>query len=214
MATLSNPVYYNGGADAGDSRLVGVVSGLNRVVRYTLTLDADEYATDIAIAMDSGGYTSWGNYDSEGWKDEYVNDELSLYFHIGTDPDEFVNAGANQVSEATGKVTMVRRSGSGVSEDIAWNMTLEGKAMLLPGVTYYLWIYPGWVNGSIWGYFRWYDNGAGRFKYTVELSGSPGLVYIDNGSGLDAYQCYIDNGSGWDLHIPYIDNGSGWDMCS
>ena len=39
-----------------------------------------------------------------------------------------------------------------------------------------------------------------------------GLVYIDNGSGWDAYQVYIDNGSGWDRYIPYIDNGSGWDM--
>lgn len=39
-----------------------------------------------------------------------------------------------------------------------------------------------------------------------------GLVYIDNGSGWDAYQVYIDNGSSWDRYIPYIDNGSGWDM--
>ena len=27
-----------------------------------------------------------------------------------------------------------------------------------------------------------------------------GLVYIDNGSGFEKYQCYIDNGSGWDLY--------------
>lgn len=40
-----------------------------------------------------------------------------------------------------------------------------------------------------------------------------GMVYIDNGSGFDIYQCYIDNGENWDLHIPYIDNGSGWDQC-
>ena len=41
-----------------------------------------------------------------------------------------------------------------------------------------------------------------------------GLVYIDNGSGFDAYQAFIDNGSGWDMYIPYIDNGSSWDMYS
>ncbi len=214
MATLSNPVYFNGGADAGDSRLVGVVSGKNRVVRYTLTLAANEYATDISIAIDGGSYISWGDYNSEGWKDEYINDELSLYFYIGTDSTEFVNAGADKVSSATGKVTLVKRGGSGVNENISWTATLEGSAMLLPGVTYYLWIYPGWVNGSVWGYFRWYDNGTDRFTYDIALSGSPGLVYIDNGSKFEAYQCYIDNGSGWDLYIPYIDNGSGWDMYS
>lgn len=40
-----------------------------------------------------------------------------------------------------------------------------------------------------------------------------GLVYIDNGSGFDAYQVFIDNGSSWDQYIPCIDNGSGWDSC-
>lgn len=39
-----------------------------------------------------------------------------------------------------------------------------------------------------------------------------GLVYIDNGSGWDAYQVYIDNGSSWDRYIPYIDNGSSWEQ--
>ena len=48
-------------------------------------------------------------------------------------------------------------------------------------------------------------------SYTITVIG--GLVYIDNGSGLEAYQVYIDNGSSWDLYIPYIDNGSGWDQC-
>lgn len=40
-----------------------------------------------------------------------------------------------------------------------------------------------------------------------------GLVYIDNGTTLEAYMIYIDNGSSWDQYVPYIDNGSGWDMC-
>ena len=39
-----------------------------------------------------------------------------------------------------------------------------------------------------------------------------GLVYIDNGSGWDAYQVYIDNGNSWDRYIPYIDNGSSWEQ--
>lgn len=39
-----------------------------------------------------------------------------------------------------------------------------------------------------------------------------GLVYIDSGTGWNAYQCYIDNGKSWDMYIPYIDNGKSWDM--
>lgn len=35
-----------------------------------------------------------------------------------------------------------------------------------------------------------------------------GLVYIDNGTSLEAYQVFIDNGSGWDQYAPHIDNGS------
>lgn len=39
------------------------------------------------------------------------------------------------------------------------------------------------------------------------------IVYIDSGSGFDAYEIYIDNGTSWDLYQAYIDNGSGWDPC-
>lgn len=37
-----------------------------------------------------------------------------------------------------------------------------------------------------------------------------GLVYIDNGSGWEAYEIWIDNGTSWDLYIPYIDDGVAW----
>ena len=205
MATLSNPIYFKGGDDAGDSRLVGIVARLNRVVRYTLTLDAGECATHLSIDMDSGNYTQWGDYTSEGWKD--VNDETSLYFYIGTDPDEFVNAGYDQVSRATGKVTMVYRGGYGIEENLSWNMTLSGDVLLVPGVTYYLWVYPGYTS---YGYFTWYDTGAGRFKYDIELSGNPGLAHI-NGV---AYQSYIGNGTEYELFLPCGGNGSSFDLYS
>lgn len=48
----------------------------------------------------------------------------------------------------------------------------------------------------------------------VSTAERQGIIYIDNGSGWDAYQVYIDNGSSWDMYIPYIDNGSGWDIYS
>ena len=59
------------------------------------------------------------------------------------------------------------------------------------------------------------------YEYTVQenvtivtLTKTMGLVFIDNGTTLEAYLIYIDNGTSWDQHIPYIDNGSGWDMCN
>lgn len=49
---------------------------------------------------------------------------------------------------------------------------------------------------------------------TIQLTSiDNGLVYIDNGTTFEAYQCFIDNGTSWDKCIPYIDNGSGWDVC-
>ena len=44
----------------------------------------------------------------------------------------------------------------------------------------------------------------------TEPAGS--VVYIDNGTTLDAYQVYIDNGTSWDLCSVYIDNGTSWDQ--
>lgn len=41
-----------------------------------------------------------------------------------------------------------------------------------------------------------------------------GLVYIDNGTSLEAYQVFIDNGSGWDQYAPHIDNGSAFVLYS
>ena len=68
------------------------------------------------------------------------------------------------------------------------------------------------VNGST---FASGDTHTVTGDVLVVSTASPlGLVYIDNGTGWDAYQVYIDNGTSWDLYIPYIDNGANWDICS
>lgn len=36
----------------------------------------------------------------------------------------------------------------------------------------------------------------------IELTGAAGVIYIDNGSGFEAYQVYIDNGTSWDFVHP------------
>ena len=57
-----------------------------------------------------------------------------------------------------------------------------------------------------------YNRSMSGTAYTPHIN--RGLVYIDNGSSLQAYQCYRDNGSSWDLLLPYRDNGSSWDLLS
>lgn len=60
-----------------------------------------------------------------------------------------------------------------------------------------------------------YTSGAASASGTMALTDiARGLVYIDNGSGLEAYACYIDNGSTWEQYIPYIDNGSKFEQYS
>lgn len=80
---------------------------------------------------------------------------------------------------------------------------------LKPSTVYTFVCWPGGMGGT-------YELLQALNPQTGDMSVTyiPGLVYIDNGSSLDAYHCYIDNGTSWDLMIPYIDNGSGWDMYS
>lgn len=51
-------------------------------------------------------------------------------------------------------------------------------------------------------------------SYSITMGYNDGVVWIDNGSSFEAYQCYIDNGTSWDLCVPYIDNGSSWDAAT
>lgn len=63
------------------------------------------------------------------------------------------------------------------------------------------------------GYQQDYCTISAATNHAIILNYNNGLVYIDNGATIDAYQVYIDNGTSWDLCIPYIDNGTGWDQC-
>lgn len=45
---------------------------------------------------------------------------------------------------------------------------------------------------------------------TIPAGTTPGVVYIDNGTSLSAYECYIDNGTSWVKYEPYIDSGTAW----
>lgn len=81
--------------------------------------------------------------------------------------------------------------------------TIDANIVLLPNTTYYLWFFPAGTKGSYYEWNRATNN-------TLNLSGGAGLVYIDNGGNLEAYQAFIDNGESWDLCMPYEDNGQNW----
>ena len=51
---------------------------------------------------------------------------------------------------------------------------------------------------------------SGSFSINVEN----GLIYLDDGKTVSAYQICIDNGSSWDTFAPQIANGSSWDLYS
>ena len=75
---------------------------------------------------------------------------------------------------------------------------------LKPHTIYTLVFWPGKIdtaNRNVWA------NIGG-----VSVQHIPGLVYIKDGSSMEAYQCYVDDGRKWDLIIPYVDNGFGWDL--
>lgn len=137
--------------------------------------------------------------------DSYSN----VYYLSGAVSIDGVNAftmesstGGHSVSTSVGTYTDVRGTLGSVS-DILPNSDGSKSVTINVDVTGYA--------GSGGASNGW--NAAG--EQIIELTRiNKGFVYLDNGSGFDAYQVYIDNGSSWDLHIPHIDNGSGWDICS
>ena len=175
--------YYYGG-QLSDTRLVGNDwyngAAVNRVVRYTVIPSA-EGASRISLFFNVS-------------KDMAAGSVIPLRFYIGTDPNSHINAW--DTSEYDGELI---RNDDGC-------FTAELSTLLIPGTTYYLFVFPA---NKVYGMYNWYRYGN-SVGLTMELFGGAGLVYIDS----VAYQCYIDNGSNWDLVMPYIDNGVSWDLYS
>lgn len=86
-------------------------------------------------------------------------------------------------------------------------LSLEVNASSLsPNTTYYMFVWAGDNNYSLCTM----NMGS---HHTVSISVDSSCIYIDNGSGWDAYEIWIDNGSSWEQYAAYIDNGSSWDEC-
>lgn len=178
--TVSELTYYKAGTVVKDSEIAGY-SGGRRVIRYTLKVSG-EGASELSIQHKfSSGSSS----------------KPTLCVNISTGSDDYANANG----DTNGYLAiMTRTSTVGAYEATLTNLTL------IPGQTYYLWVYP-MTDTSSWVYYHAYTT-----HWSVTGSGSVGLVYIDNGSSFDTYMVYIDNGSSWDMYLPHIDNGSSWDL--
>ena len=88
-------------------------------------------------------------------------------------------------------------------------LTFEG-LYIKEETTVYVWFY---VDPS--GHSQIWTGASGNVKKpTVEVTAIVGgIVYIDDGTSIEAYRFFIDNGEGWEQHRPHIDNSEGWDLC-
>ena len=118
-----------------------------------------------------------------------INDEIDLYFIIGTSATEHIKAGRDYVSSGkyTGKAYLdpFYDMSSGTSHNLdtlRFHVQLDGKYTLAPNKTYYVWIFPGYAYADgTYGVFRWDDGiSSSNFRYQVLLDGVPeNAVYID-----------------------------------
>lgn len=186
MATITTTAKqtYTGGTAESSSNIVGYANSKNRVVRFTFKTDS--------VGASSVEWVLNDNYFADGTVP-------GLRWYIGTDANSHVNAGAS-TTVYHGDVTAALSAGA---------YTFSGKAniVLLPNTTYYLWIFP---SVSKYGYY----NLTEKRQAQLVTSGGAGLVFIDTGTALEAYQVFIDNGTSWDHYMPYVDNGTGWDLQS
>lgn len=175
--------YYIGGK-GGASRVVGNDwkdgGPINRVVRYTIT-PPPVGASEISLVFNTDGLKS--------------GVEVPLRFYIGTDPNSHINAW--DTSEYTGELT---KSADGYS------FTAEAKTLLIPGATYYLFVFPATKS---FGYYTWYRYGN-PIGLSMGLSGGAGIVYIGNADGgADMYQFFTRICENIYLLLPHIGEGSG-----
>lgn len=128
--TLSSPLFYKAGVSSSTtSGVVGYEDNTRRVARYTFTAPSTG-ATGISLTIPTTG--------------KGAGSHIPIKYYIGTDPNSHANAGAE--SAATGKLE--------IGSD--W-LTFTGTAsiLLIPGATYYLWIFPG---NDTFGWYWWHSS--------------------------------------------------------
>lgn len=130
VTELTDAVFYRNGqsgatAAAGNDTYAGEPTG-RRVVRYTFTAPA------------VGASLERLTFQTEG---RGGGDHIPIRFYIGTDPEDHANAGPDDAY--TGELVL---------SDDGKTFTATGRAVILPGKTYYLWVFPG---ADAFGWYSW-----------------------------------------------------------
>lgn len=214
MATLSNRTFYQNGKTPADSAVVGFESQRTRVVRYNLNLDSGEQADRIKVvfADDPGdvGIVLGGPY--EYWWDK-INQSMSFYFAISTDPDAFANAGYADISSANGKAVFEQTGGEAVEENIKFRVTCEANISLYPGVQYYFWVFPGFSSlpggNYTWGWVYW-----NNVPIDITLSGYAGIGWKKTKDGWKPVVPYYRENGFWKICVPYSRKDGKWKIGS
>lgn len=171
VITLSNPTYYAGGT-SGVSSVVGYESNQNRVCRFQFT------------APDTGA--SSVEFSQSGISFGAGSSNVSIRFLITDDGNSYANAGNGTPYSGT-----ISISGNKATASVS--------IVLLPGKTYYLWLFPG---TSTFGWWYW------TATATLTTYGGAGIINYDTGSAWEQYLLYYDTGSTWVQIIVYYDTGS------
>lgn len=201
MATLSNPSYFANGSKDGAVARVGYYNRVNYVVRYDLTLENGESADHISFTFRDSAHGAIEMGAGVGETADAFVKAQKLFFVISTSPTEFVNAGYFDKDKATGQLNM------SLLYDISFKATWEGDVYLYPGLSYYLYVFPGYSSAEggdgNYGYWKW----GQQLDITLALSGAAGLVTIDIGSAFAKAIPLIDTGTELKQSIPYGDTG-------
>lgn len=152
MIELTDVLFYKG-AISGFSRVVGYEDNSRRVVRYTF-LAPETGASGQTLLFRTLGLESGA--------------KIPLRYYIGSDPESHVNAGTEY--EYTGELTL--------GEDQR-TFTAECRVLMLPGRTYYLWVFPG---EDTYGYYGW-DSLDGPSE--MEFTGAGFILPVVKGGAIE-----------------------------
>ncbi len=174
---LNDGLFYRNGV-SGASRIVGNDMGDStgrRVARYTFQAPATG-ASEETLTFHIAGLSDGSH--------------IPIRFFIGTEPDSHINAGPE--SGYTGELTLAGD----------W-MSFSGEAakLLMPGKTYYLWVFPG---EDSFGFYSW---GRTNYTSTLEATGAACGVSVVKAEALVPHLlCVVRGGKLW-LCAPYVCRG-------
>ena len=210
MATLSNRIFYRDGKTPAGSDVVGFESNRTRVVRYDLNLESGEQADRIRVvfAGDPGDVGIVLGAPYEYWW-EKINQNMSFYFAISTDPDAFANAGYEDIDRANGKAVFENTGGYPEEQNLKFKVTCDAKISLYPGVQYYFWVFPGFSSlpggNYTWGWVYW-----NNVPIDITLSGSSGIMLVETKNGIKPALVYIRKNGSNKRMVPYTHKNGKW----